>query len=120
MSSLPKDEESISQFNFMMEAPSFRILVIGAGIVGLSTAISLNLKGHHVTVLEKVAVPRTTGGVINAPPNSARVLKAYGLSDMIFPKIDVRMKDVRFRRYDTAETLSLISSDVVESDYGAP
>jgi salicylate hydroxylase len=104
----------------MMETPSFRIFVIGAGIVGLSTAISLNLKGHHVTVLEKVAVPRPIGGVINAPPNSARVLKAYGLNDLIFPKIDVRMKDVRFRRYDTAETLSLISSDVVESDYGAP
>jgi 2-polyprenyl-6-methoxyphenol hydroxylase-like FAD-dependent oxidoreductase len=79
-----------------METPSFRILVIGGGIVGLSTAISLSRKGHKVTILEKVALLRPIGGVINCLPNSARVLKAYGLGDLLLPKVDNRMKSIRF------------------------
>lgn len=120
--SQPKCREFFSflTFCFTMETPSFRILVIGAGIVGLSTAISLNLKGHQVTILEKAALLRPIGGVINCPPNSSRVLEAYGLSDLIVPKVDYRMKSLRFRRYNTAEILSHLNADVVESDYGAP
>ncbi|KUJ15021.1 FAD/NAD(P)-binding domain-containing protein [Mollisia scopiformis] len=101
-------------------APSFRVLVIGAGIVGLSTAISLKRKGHNVTILEKVANPRPIGGVINVPPNPARVLVEYGLYDLIAPKVDSHMKGIHFRRYDTAETICHMDAILVEEDYGAP
>ena len=40
--------------NSNTENPSFNVLVIGAGLAGLATAISIQQAGHQVTVLERM------------------------------------------------------------------
>lgn len=42
-----------------------RITVVGAGIMGLSTARALSLRGHRVTVVEQGAVPNPLGSSVD-------------------------------------------------------
>ena len=44
--------------------PDVRIVVVGAGLGGLSAAAHLSNRGHHVTVLERDAVPGGRAGVL--------------------------------------------------------
>ncbi|KAE8373193.1 hypothetical protein BDV26DRAFT_297173 [Aspergillus bertholletiae] len=58
------------------DAPTpLRIIVIGAGIAGLSAAIALSKQGHHVTVIEKSKFARETGAAIHIPPNCTALLQ---------------------------------------------
>ncbi|GMF77528.1 unnamed protein product [Aspergillus oryzae] len=52
-----------------------QIVIIGAGIAGLSAAIALSKQGHHVTVLEKSKFARETGAAIHVPPNCTAMLQ---------------------------------------------
>ncbi|KAE8131598.1 hypothetical protein BDV38DRAFT_275817 [Aspergillus pseudotamarii] len=52
-----------------------RIVIIGAGIAGLSAAIALSKQGHHVTVIEKSKFARETGAAIHVPPNCTAMLQ---------------------------------------------
>jgi salicylate hydroxylase len=54
--------------------PSFNVVVVGAGIAGLTTALALTHKGHKVTVLEKYVETNAMGGPIQLAPNATRVL----------------------------------------------
>ncbi|KAF7588589.1 hypothetical protein BBP40_005474 [Aspergillus hancockii] len=51
------------------------IVIIGAGIAGLSAAIALSKQGHHVIVLEKSKFARETGAAIHVPPNFTAMLQ---------------------------------------------
>lgn len=55
------------------------IIVVGAGIAGLSAAISLRRAGHHVWILERSSLGNEVGAAINVCPNASRVLLAWGL-----------------------------------------
>ncbi|KAE8346429.1 hypothetical protein BDV24DRAFT_176388 [Aspergillus arachidicola] len=52
-----------------------RVVIIGAGIAGLSAAIALSKQGHHVTALEKSKFSRETGAAIHVPPNCTALLQ---------------------------------------------
>ncbi|OGM45891.1 hypothetical protein ABOM_006036 [Aspergillus bombycis] len=52
-----------------------RIVIIGAGIAGLSAAIALSKQGHHVIVIEKSKFARETGAAIHIPPNCTALLQ---------------------------------------------
>ncbi|PNY23864.1 3-hydroxybenzoate 6-hydroxylase 1 [Tolypocladium capitatum] len=67
------------------------VLVVGAGIAGLSTAISLRRAGHCVHVYERSAMNNEVGAAITVPPNAARFLLAWGLDP-------VRWRFVKSRR----------------------
>lgn len=54
------------------------ILVIGAGPVGLATAIALAREGHSVTVLERHAGLQSPGGALMIQPAAARCLHHIG------------------------------------------
>ncbi|KAJ6437293.1 FAD binding domain-containing protein [Purpureocillium lavendulum] len=55
------------------------VIVVGAGIAGLSAAIALRRAGHCVHVYERSALNNEIGAAINVPPNAARFLLAWGL-----------------------------------------
>ncbi|KAJ5109584.1 hypothetical protein N7532_002229, partial [Penicillium argentinense] len=56
------------------------VLIIGAGIAGLSAAIALGKQGYRVVVLEKSSFLRETGAAIHLPPNCTALLRWMGVN----------------------------------------
>jgi 2-polyprenyl-6-methoxyphenol hydroxylase-like FAD-dependent oxidoreductase len=61
---------------------SQRILVIGAGIAGLATAVALQRRGHDVRVVEE-RTDTSSGAGISIWPNALAALDAIGLGDAV-------------------------------------
>ena len=61
----------------------FHVLIVGAGLGGLSCAISCLNDGLKVTILEKAKELGEIGAGIQIPPNATRVMTHYGLVDKI-------------------------------------
>ncbi len=59
------------------------IVIAGAGIGGLTAALTLAGQGYHVVVLEKAERLADIGAGIQISPNAARILIALGLKDAI-------------------------------------
>jgi 2-polyprenyl-6-methoxyphenol hydroxylase-like FAD-dependent oxidoreductase len=59
-----------------------RILVIGAGIAGLATAVALQQRGHDVTVVEE-RTDTSSGAGISIWPNALAALDEIGLGDAV-------------------------------------
>ncbi|MEU3690442.1 FAD-dependent oxidoreductase [Streptomyces narbonensis] len=59
--------------------PSRRVVVVGAGIGGLTAAVALHRRGWHVTVCERAPEPPVTGAGIGLAPNALRALHAIGV-----------------------------------------
>jgi 2-polyprenyl-6-methoxyphenol hydroxylase-like FAD-dependent oxidoreductase len=59
-----------------------QILVIGAGIAGLATAVALQRRGHHVTVIEE-RTDTSSGAGISIWPNALAALDEIGLGDAV-------------------------------------
>ncbi|CZR58475.1 related to salicylate 1-monooxygenase [Phialocephala subalpina] len=55
------------------------VIIAGAGISGLATAISLRRSGHRVTIYERSSLKNEVGAAINVPPNITRFLIPWGL-----------------------------------------
>lgn len=72
------------------------VIVIGAGIGGLTAALCLNRQGHEVDVFEAVADPKPLGVGINVLPHGAEVLHGLGLG----PQLDqtgIRIRAIEYR-----------------------
>ncbi|KAJ5313097.1 hypothetical protein PENANT_c018G09423 [Penicillium antarcticum] len=67
----------------MTDTP-LNVLVVGAGIAGLSAAIALGKQGHRVVILEKSAFLREAGAAIHLPPNCTAVLRWMGVDPLDF------------------------------------
>ena len=60
-----------------------KVIISGAGIAGLATALALRQRGVEVTVLEQAAELREVGAGLQIAPNGSRVLQALGLGAAI-------------------------------------
>jgi salicylate hydroxylase len=60
-----------------------QVIVSGAGIAGLATALALKQRGVAVTVLEQAGQLSELGAGLQIAPNGSRVLQALGLADAI-------------------------------------
>ena len=63
------------------------IVIAGAGIAGLATALALARTGRAVTVLEKRAESSEEGAGIQIGPNGMRILQALGVTPFLEGKI---------------------------------
>ncbi|KJZ75162.1 hypothetical protein HIM_05356 [Hirsutella minnesotensis 3608] len=85
------------------------VLVVGAGIAGLSTAISLRRSGHCVHVYERSSFKNEVGAAINVPPNATRFLVAWGLDP-------AKHRFVRSRKICFMDPFSLHVTNSLASD----
>ncbi|OHF03926.1 FAD binding domain-containing protein [Colletotrichum orchidophilum] len=93
------------------------VVIVGAGIAGLSAGISLRRAGHVVRIYERSAMDNEVGAAINVSPNAAKFLTRWGLD----PKASkfVKAESVHFQDPVTMEIMSTLSHDANEEFYDA-
>ncbi|KAK4234683.1 hypothetical protein C8A03DRAFT_37519 [Achaetomium macrosporum] len=60
-------------------ANGLRVVIIGAGIGGLTTAVYLRKQGHKVTILEQSRFANEMGAAMHLAPNANGVLRRVGI-----------------------------------------
>jgi salicylate hydroxylase len=103
-----------------MTPDTLRVAVIGAGIGGLSAAVSLRQRGFAVEVYEQAPELTEVGGGINMGPNAARVLYRLGLGPGL-ERDGVEPSETHQRRWDDGRTLQRAALNPrCRELYGAP
>jgi hypothetical protein len=100
-------------------SPQLNIVIIGAGIAGLTTAIALCRSGHTITILERHSGCQALGGRVGISPSGPRILIAHGLGDVL-RKMNVRENVTNFRRYENGAILTSNGTQNMEDVYGSP
>lgn len=62
---------------------SLDIIVVGAGIAGLTTGLALARSGHRITILESVPSLGEVGAGIQIAPNASRILHGLGVLEEV-------------------------------------
>jgi 2-polyprenyl-6-methoxyphenol hydroxylase-like FAD-dependent oxidoreductase len=79
----------IKQQESRTESCRLNIIIVGAGLAGLGSAISCALAGHQVHVLEAAHEIKEVGAGIQILPNSSRVLQHWGLERSLTPHMTI-------------------------------
>ncbi|KAI1432281.1 hypothetical protein GGR50DRAFT_675491 [Xylaria sp. CBS 124048] len=97
------------------------IIIVGAGLSGLATAISTALSGHNVSVFESAKELQEFGAGVQITPNASRLLQKWQLSET-FWKTASMPSYMAIRRYSDGKLLSLDEDmgKTVISRYGSP
>ncbi|KAL4870305.1 hypothetical protein BDV12DRAFT_166112 [Aspergillus spectabilis] len=104
-----------------ISSPSpLNITIIGAGLSGLASAISLAQSGHNVTVLEQATELAEVGAGLQVTPNASRLFKHWGLDESIWDAA-VEPKTLTVHRY-TGDILAHdgVFDSRMRGRYGAP
>ena len=80
------------------------MIVAGAGIAGLTSALALARNGFRVTVLEQAERLEETGAGIQLSPNATRILIGLGLGERLLPSV-VTPEGLRVRNGKTGREL---------------
>jgi salicylate hydroxylase len=88
------------------------IIIVGAGIAGLATAISISQKTNHgILILESSLFLTEAGAGVQINASASRLLSNWGLKEH-FEAVATRPDFLEIRRYDDFELLGLIPSNV--------
>jgi salicylate hydroxylase len=101
-------------------AAARHLIIAGAGIAGLTTALALTRAGMRVTVLEQSDRLAETGAGIQLSPNATRVLIALGLRDRLSPLLMVPQAIRVMSGGSGREIVRIPLGDEAERTYGAP
>jgi salicylate hydroxylase len=97
-----------------------RILVIGAGIGGLTAGLALLQRGFAVSIFDQAAQLTELGAGIQIAPNGARVLRALGLGAEL-ETVGVKSGVVELRLWNTGQQWKMMEHGTkAASRYGAP
>jgi len=92
------------------------VIVVGAGIGGLTAAIAFARRGVAVTVLEQAPAIREVGAGLQVSPNGLFVLRALGLEKRLLERGAVRGKAVVMRAHDGADELVRLDLSLLPSN----
>ncbi|MSR13677.1 MAG: FAD-binding protein [Gammaproteobacteria bacterium] len=97
-----------------------RAIIIGAGIGGLTAALTLRRAGYDVQVFEQTSALREVGAGIQISPNGSRLLQRVGLGPALARRA-VRPGAMVMRRWQDGAVLSSQTlANLCESSFGAP
>ncbi|HEX6967865.1 MAG TPA: FAD-dependent oxidoreductase [Micromonosporaceae bacterium] len=97
-----------------------RVIVVGGGIGGLATALSIARRGHRVVVLERADRFAEIGAGIQIAPNGLHALDQLGVGDPV-RACSVRMDELRFMDGVTGEhVVSLPLTEEYQRRFGNP
>jgi len=97
-----------------------RILVIGAGIGGLTAGLALLRRGFAPMIFDQATQLTELGAGIQIAPNGARVLRALGLGEAL-ESFGVKSSVVDLRLWNTGERWKMMEHGAKAAErYGAP
>ena len=94
-------------------------VIAGAGIGGLSTALSLARVGWRVSLYEKAKVLEESGAGLQLSPNASAILRNLGVLEHLTP-FALCPEAIRIRRARDGATLALMPLESAEKRWGAP
>lgn len=94
------------------------IIIVGAGIAGLTAAIACRRAGHNVAIYERSSMNNELGAAIHVCPNASRGLLAWGM-DPIGARF-VKAKHSSRAKGTTLEKFATSDDGYIESTFGAP
>ncbi|KAK5128204.1 hypothetical protein LTR85_002871 [Meristemomyces frigidus] len=97
-----------------------KVIIIGAGVAGLTAGIGLKRSGHDVTILEQVREIAEVGAGIQMAPNNTRILGRFDVLSEIVKTCNF-MKKNSLRRWQNNEELGTAPlMPVIADKFGAP
>jgi salicylate hydroxylase len=101
-------------------AASRSVIISGAGIGGLTAALTLARAGFRPIVLEQAARLEETGAGIQLPPNATRILTELGLAERLAPHV-VAPEALRIMQAHSGDELAAVPLGAhAQARYGAP
>jgi salicylate hydroxylase len=96
------------------------VLIVGAGIGGLTHGLSLSRAGHRVTILEANPSAEFLGAGIQISPNATKVLQSIGLGPELARTATVP-ENATFRHWRTGASIHEARlGSVINERFGAP
>ncbi|RWA67441.1 FAD-dependent monooxygenase [Mesorhizobium sp.] len=104
----------------MDEARSRQVVIAGAGIAGLTSALALAARGYAVTVLDQARQLDVVGAGLQLSPNATRILRRLGVLDRLAVSA-VRPEAVVLKDAATLRELARVPlGQAGENRWGAP
>jgi salicylate hydroxylase len=70
------------------------VIVIGAGIAGLTIGLGLRRSGHAVTILEQTREIAEVGAGVQIAPNASRILNRFGVLEHVMESANVIERNI--------------------------